>query len=195
MKDTLLIIFVKNIVLGKVKTRLAKTIGTQGAFEVYKYIVDGLEKETSKLDCEKHIYFSDVVIEEKWPNDTKLIQSEGDIGLRMKNAFQDAFSKGYKRVVLIGSDIPDVNAEIINEAFTKLNKKKAVFGPSEDGGYYLVGLSEMNESIFENIEWSTKKVLFQTLSKLDKYALVKELNDIDTVEDLIKSKINTIFNY
>ena len=189
MKDTLLIIFVKNIILGKVKTRLAKTIGTQGAFEVYKFIVEGLEKETAKLDCEKHIYFSDVVIQEKWPNDTKLVQSEGYIGLRMRNAFQDAFDKGYGRVALIGSDIPDVNAEIINDAFEKLNDYDTVFGPSEDGGYYLVGLSKMEDSIFKDIEWSTEKVLSQTLSRLDSYVLVQELNDIDTVEDLAKSSI------
>lgn len=195
MKDTLLIIFVKNIILGKVKTRLAKTIGTQGAFEVYKFIVDGLEKETSKLDSEKQIYFSDVVIGEKWPNDTKKVQSEGDIGVRMKNAFQEAFQEGYKRVVLVGSDIPDLTNEIIEKSFSKLKKSEVVIGPSEDGGYYLIGLNKMNTSLFENIEWSTEYVLNQTVSKVGSYSLVDELNDVDTIEDLEKSSIFEKFKW
>lgn len=195
MKDKLSIVFVKNIVLGKVKIRLAKTVGTQGAFEVYKHIVELLEIETSKLNSDKHIYFSDVIIEEKWPNDQKFVQQGTDIGERMQNAFQDAFDKGYKRVVLVGSDIPDLSAEIIEDAFSKLENCSTVFGPAEDGGYYLVGLSEMNKSIFKNIEWSTNKVLSQSLEKVEEYTLVKELNDIDTIEDLEKSSIKEQFKY
>ena len=191
----LLIIFVKNIVLGKVKTRLANTIGTQGAFEVYKYMVEKLEKETSNLSCEKHIYFSDVIIKEKWANDSKFLQSEGDIGERMRNAFKNAFNEGYEYVVLIGSDIPDLNAEILKEAFTKLETCKTVFGPAEDGGYYLVGLTEMNDAIFKDIDWSTAKVLNQTLSKVSDYQLLKILNDIDTYGDLKKSTIWHKFEY
>lgn len=195
MKDSLLIIFVKNIVLGKVKTRLAKTVGTQGAFEVYKHIVELLEIETSKLNCDKHVYFSDVIIEEKWSNDQKFVQQGTDIGERMQNAFQDAFDKDYKRVVLVGSDIPDLSAEIIEDAFNKLENCNTVFGPAEDGGYYLAGLSKMNKFIFKNIEWSTDKVLSQSLEKVEEYVLVNELNDIDTIEDLEKSSIKEQFKY
>ena len=193
MSEGLLLIFVKNILLGKVKTRLAVTIGNQGAYDVYKHIVALMEAETSKIDTERHIYFSDTIIEGKWLGDKKFVQSEGDIGVRMKNAFENAFEAGYKRVVLIGSDIPDITEEIINDAFCKLSENTSVIGPSEDGGYYLVGLTEMNESIFEGIDWSTEKVLNQTLSKLSDYALVKELNDIDTVDDLKKSTIASDF--
>ena len=195
MKDTLLIIFVKNIVLGKVKTRLAKTIGIQGAFEVYKHIVAQLENETSKVNHDKHIYFSDVVIKEKWPKDQKFVQSEGDIGMRMKNAFEEAFNQGYKRVVLVGSDIPDLTFKIIDSAFDELENHKTVFGPSEEGGYYLVGLNEMDVSIFEGVEWSTEQVLAQSLNKVSSYALVEELNDIDTIDDLRRSSIADKFPF
>ena len=97
MKRTLLIIFVKNIILGKVKTRLAKTIGTQAAFEVYKHIVGILEKETSNLSCDISVYFSDVIIDEKWPDAIKKVQKGKDIGERMKNAFKEAFDEGYEK--------------------------------------------------------------------------------------------------
>ena len=84
-QKTLLIIFVKNIRLGKVKTRLAKTIGNEGAFQVYKHLVKITENATDKLNTEKHIYFSDVIIEEKWPKTSKFVQKGVDLGGKMKN--------------------------------------------------------------------------------------------------------------
>ena len=193
MKDTLLIVFVKNIILGKVKTRLAKTIGTQGAFEVYKHIVEITELETSKMKSDTRIYFSDVVIEEKWSDSEKFVQKGKDLGERMKNAFIDGFSDGYKRIILIGSDLPDITSEIINEGLDQLKNKEVVFGPAEDGGYYLIGLTNVVHSIFEDKPWSTSSLLKLTLEELEKqnrsYHLLQKMNDIDTIEDLKKSTI------
>lgn len=193
MKDTLLIIFVKNIILGKVKTRLAKDIGTRGAFEVYKHIVDITEKETAKVDADVHIYFSDVIIKEKWKDYPKYVQQGADLGERMKNAFQQGFEQGYQRIVLIGSDLPDITSTIVEEGLEQLTTTPVVFGLAEDGGYYLIGLTHIIYSIFDEKPWSTSNLLQVTLDELKDqkvaYQLLPVLNDIDTLEDLKTSHL------
>jgi rSAM/selenodomain-associated transferase 1 len=197
MSKELLIVFVKNIKLGKVKTRLAKSIGNEGAFEVYKHLVEITEKATQKVKHEKHIYFSDVIIDEKWPNTPKFIQKGADLGEKMQNAFEKGFSDGYKKIILIGSDLPDISATIIQKGFDQLNNSEIVFGPAEDGGYYLVGMNKMYKSIFENKKWSTKELLKTTLLELDKnktkVSLLHKLNDIDNLDDLKRSSVANQF--
>lgn len=198
MSKKLLIVFVKNILLGKVKTRLAKTIGNQAAFEVYKHLVGITESETSKIkNCDVHIYFSDVIIDEKWLNQQKFVQHGDDLGERMMNAFKHGFDLGYENVVGIGSDLPDLNAEIINQGFEKLNSNDAVFGPSEDGGYYLIGMNKLLQCAFENKQWSTENLLSITIDELQEannsVAQLTTLNDIDTLEDLKSSSISNNF--
>lgn len=191
MSKNLLIVFVKNIILGKVKTRLAKTIGNDAAFSIYSELVAITEKATTKVKTDKHIYFSDEVISSKWKNDKKLVQKGADIGIRMQNAFQHGFDKGYENIILIGSDLPNISKEIIETGFEKLQQNDVVFGPAEDGGYYLIGMSKMNTSIFENKPWSQSDLLAVTLQELEVQnqlvELIETLNDIDTFEDLIAS--------
>jgi len=195
MQKQLLIIFVKNIVLGKVKTRLAKTIGNTGAFNVYKTLYNITQTETIKLDVTRHIYFSDVIINSSWPNDDKFIQNGSGIGERMLNAFKDGFSKGFDQVVLIGSDLPDISEHIINSGFNALKHSKVVLGPAQDGGYYLVGMKTLSPTIFLNKPWSQPSLLKETLAELNNYSLLKELNDIDTIDDLRNSSLNNQFTY
>jgi rSAM/selenodomain-associated transferase 1 len=191
MNKNLLIVFIKNIILGKVKTRLAETIGDVGAFKIYSELVQATEDATLKVNADKHIYFSDLVIPSKWEEDEKFVQRGANLGERMKNAFQDGFDKGYKNIVLIGSDLPNLSKEIIDRGFDGLQESEIVFGPAEDGGYYLVGMAKMNASIFENKPWSESKLLEITLHELNqefkKVTLIETLNDIDTYEDLITS--------
>ena len=191
MKKELLIIFVKNIKLGKVKTRLAKTIGDEAAFEVYKELVSLTENATNNQSLDKRIYFSDSVIETKWKNDFKTIQFGIDLGERMKNAFVDGFELGYENIILIGSDLPDISNSIIENGFKALQKSEVVFGPAEDGGYYLIGMSKLNAFIFEDKPWSQLNLLDVTLKQLNQqninFSLLEILNDIDTYEDLIAS--------
>ena len=194
-KSALLIVFVKNIKLGKVKTRLAKTMGDDAAFEVYKKLVSITEKATENVTVDKRIYFSDVIIESKWEGLPKYIQSGTDLGERMKNAFNAAFADGYSKVILIGSDLPDMKAEILEEAFSKLEKSEVVLGPAEDGGYYLLGMQKDRNFIFENMPWSKSNLLKMTENKLEKakvsHALLNTLNDIDNEHDLIASSFYT----
>lgn len=191
MTKSLVIVFVKNIKLGTVKTRLAKTIGDFGAFEVYSELVKITEKATQHLDIDKRIYFSNTVIDTKWKTDFKTVQNGVDLGERMLNAFKDGFEAGYEKIVLIGSDLPDINATHIKKGIEALTSCDVVFGPAEDGGYYLVGLSKMNTSIFTNKPWSQPNLLQFTLQELQtnnvSVSTLDTLNDIDTYEDLIAS--------
>lgn len=191
MTDALVIVFVKNIKLGTVKTRLAKTIGDFGAFEVYSELVKITEKATEELDIDKRIYFSNAVVDTKWKNDFKTVQKGIDLGERMLNAFNEGFAAGYKKIVLIGSDLPDINSSHIINGIKALDNSDVVFGPAEDGGYYLVGLSQPNTSIFVNKPWSQPTLLKETLQQLQKnnvtVSTLDTLNDIDTYEDLIAS--------
>jgi uncharacterized protein len=196
--EKLLIVFVKNILLGKVKTRLAKSIGDFGAFEVYKELVAITEAETDRIkDVDVHIYFSDQVIESKWPDKPKFVQEGADLGERMKNAFQNGFNMGYKRVIGVGSDLPDLSADIMNEGLETLVDADTVFGPSEDGGYYLVGMNRMIDCIFDDKEWSTEGLLEATQKDLKansySFKLLSELNDIDNIKDLKASSVSNKF--
>ncbi len=188
----LLIIFVKNIKLGKVKTRLAKTIGDEGAFEVYTQLVQITEKATENIDIDTVIYFSDTIINTKWAKVPKKVQSGNDLGKRMQNAFFDGFKQGYKSIVLIGSDLPEISTAIILNSFAALEKMEVVFGPAEDGGYYLIGMNSLIPMLFENKPWSKNNLLEITLQELSEenigFSLLETLNDIDTFEDLINSE-------
>lgn len=192
MSKDLVIVFVKNIKLGKVKTRLAKTIGHQAAIEVYKALLNVTESATKNLKIPIRVYFSDEVIKTKWGNNFKAVQKGSDLGERMKNAFLKGFEDGFDRIVLIGSDLPDINASHILKGLNALERTQVVFGPAVDGGYYLVGMSKMNIQIFENKPWSQSNLLEETLLELHKLNIsvstLDELNDVDTYEDLIASE-------
>ena len=191
MPKQLLIVFVKNPQFGKVKTRLAKTIGNKKALEVYKKLLAITEKSTQNINVDCHIYFSDFIEENYWKNTPKFVQKGNHIGERMANAFEDSFKQGYQQIILIGSDIPDINKTIINNGFKALETKSFVFGPAEDGGYYLVGMKYYLSSIFKRKPWSQPSLLEETLIELKQnnqsYTLLETLNDIDTFEDLKSS--------
>ncbi|MCL6294058.1 TIGR04282 family arsenosugar biosynthesis glycosyltransferase [Jejuia spongiicola] len=188
MTKELIIVFVKNIKLGKVKTRLAKTIGNQGAFEVYSELVKITENATENIPIDKRIYFSDAVIKSKWGAHYKAVQEGNNLGERMKNAFIKGFEDGYNRIVLIGSDLPEINSSHIKNGLQALKTNNVVFGPAIDGGYYLVGMTKMYDFIFDNKPWSQSNLLDVTSKELKQnntsFALLNSLNDIDTFEDL-----------
>ena len=191
MNKSLVIVFVKNIKLGTVKTRLAKTIGDFGAFEVYSELVKITEEATEQLDIDKRIYFSNAIVDHQWKGEFKAVQHGADLGERMLNAFKDGFNEGYEKIVLIGSDLPDINSTHIKNGLDALTTNEVVFGPAEDGGYYLVGMSKLNPEIFTNKPWSQPNLLQLTLQELQSNKIsvgtLDTLNDIDTYEDLIAS--------
>jgi hypothetical protein len=189
MTKDLLIIFAKNPVLGHCKTRLAAGIGAQNALDVYKILLAHTAAVTQEINKKKVVFYSQEILENDiW--DPKLfdkqLQCQGDLGKKMLHAFHWGFEQGYQNIVLIGTDLIDLKSTDIEEAFTSLDKNKAVFGPATDGGYYLIGLSEKNPKLFQNIPWSTSAVLNMSLKNLNlgSFHLLKPKNDIDQKEDL-----------
>ncbi|WP_067147213.1 TIGR04282 family arsenosugar biosynthesis glycosyltransferase [Pseudotamlana agarivorans] len=188
MNKALVIVFVKNAKPGKVKTRLAKTIGNEKAVEIYQALLEITERATENILTDVSIHYSEFIDNSLWKGAHKTTQQGQDLGERMKNAFQNAFQQGYQRVVLIGSDLPSLTNEHLNNALENLLKTEVVFGPAQDGGYYLVGLSKMHACIFENKPWSQTQLLEVTLQELSEKNIsvtkLETLNDIDTFEDL-----------
>ena len=192
-QDNLLIIFVKNAIPGKVKTRLAKTMGEQKAMEVYQQLLKYTHKATYKLPMDKAVYYSDSIeTGDIWDTGDykKLVQEGSDLGKRMLNAFKAGFSKNYKKVIIIGSDCPEITPKIITEAFDALPQNNFVIGPTHDGGYYLLGMASLYAILFKNKRWSSDEVLHDTLVDIrnmnGSYKLLKELTDIDREDDLMQ---------
>ena len=192
MKNAL-ILFVRHPELGKVKTRLAKDIGEQAALNIYVQLLQHTRDITYALDCDKFVFYTDEIIENDiWEEACylKRKQCAGDLGERMKYAFDELFHAGYDKVIIIGSDCPGLSSGFIITAFEVLNEMDAVLGPAADGGYYLLGLTKMEEGIFKCKQWSTDSVLADTICDLNnfglRYFLLPALHDVDTKNDLDK---------
>lgn len=188
--ENLLLIFIKNPLPGKVKTRLAKDLGEEKAVEFYKKLLKITRTEAEKTKSVKWLCYGDFINEDdEWTADffEKKLQSGNNLGERMSMFFKKGFEAGFKRIVIIGSDCPDIQSSDLNGAFDILKKSDAVIGPANDGGYYLLGLSK-NVDLFQNKEWSTESVFEDTLDDFKKenltFQIIEEKIDLDTVEDL-----------
>lgn len=189
VEKNLLLIFVKNPVIGKVKTRIAKHLGNKKALEIYNFLLDHSVQITTPVDVVKQVYYS----EEIWYNDiwdnriySKRSQEGSDLGERMGNAIKNGFNEGFTNIILIGSDIFDLNQHIIENAFLELKNHDYVLGPAEDGGYYLIGMKSLNSEVFKNKNWGTSSVLQETLDDLKEKDLkiLETLNDVDVFGDI-----------
>ncbi|WP_088323715.1 TIGR04282 family arsenosugar biosynthesis glycosyltransferase [Polaribacter tangerinus] len=189
MEENLLIIFTRNPELGKVKTRLAKKIGAEKALEIYKFLLQKTKEVTSKVTASKVVYYSVKVRDNDiWPNAVfqKKQQKGTDLGERMYNAFENGFNDGYKKILIIGSDLYDLTSEKIDNAFKSLEKNEVVLGPAKDGGYYLLGMKTIHKNLFVNKKWGGPTVIQDSLNDLadKKVFLLPILNDIDIFEDI-----------
>ena len=192
-KDALLI-FTRNPIKGTVKTRLAKTIGEEAALRVYLFLLEHTAAITQRVKADKFVYYAGgQPTEDVWDPDifVKKNQWGDDLGARMYNAFHEAFEKGYTKVIVIGSDLYDLQTRQLDEAFVALDTHEAVIGPAEDGGYYLLGLKKPCKAIFQNKKWGTSQVLNDTLKNLThmKVALLETRNDVDVYEDIEGQKV------
>lgn len=186
MGSSNLIIFARPLVHGKVKNRLAAQVGHKKALEVYEKLFNHTMNVAVESKFPFTIYYSDP-FNHRDP-DSK-VQLGRDIGERMANALELELTNQKKdKICLIGSDCLEITAEIISDAFTQLEHFDVVLGPAKDGGYYLIGLKQPNATLFESIDWSTSKVLAQTLRKAQALGLsvhlLPELADVDTASDL-----------
>ena len=193
--ETGLILFIRYPQPGKVKSRLAATLGTRKAAHVYRLCCEIIFSELEGLpeSVEKYLFYSDPEDREQvinWVGNKFLTapQVGGDIGRRMADAFSKVFQQGAAKSILIGADLPDLSAAVVEEAIAALDESDIVLGPSHDGGYYLLGMKRIHEDLFKDIPWGTEQVLERTREKVRNLALscslLPVLRDIDTGEDL-----------
>lgn len=194
MSKNLLLIFTRNPELGKVKSRLAQGVGEKNALEIYKTLLQHTKDVVIQTECTKRVGYSvKVRTEDIWDNKLfeKFKQEGEDLGDRMYHAFAKAYSDGYKNVLIIGSDLYDLQPKHIEEAFKALDKNDVVIGPAQDGGYYLLGMNHLIKEVFYHKNWGSDTVFKDTISDLktkEVYRL-ETLNDIDYAEDLKGYKI------
>ncbi len=190
MKNAL-IIFVRNPVLGKVKTRLAKTMGDENALKVYKALLRKTHETVKGLNCDKYIFYhGSINNNDSWPASIykKEVQVTGTLGEKMAAASEQIFDKGYEKLLIIGSDCYALTPEIIEEAFIKLSTAEVVIGPATDGGYYLIGQTRFIPALFALEEWSTPQVLQQTIDVCTAHGIpvfkLPMLSDVDEEKDI-----------
>lgn len=190
-KTSLLIIFVRNPELGKVKTRLAAAIGDEKALEVYRRLLSHTRDITRPLQLDKVVFFSEAPSEPCFweaANYGQQIQQPGDLGEKMAGAFRLGFEQGYGRVGIIGSDCYELTTDILQQGFALLQNHDLVAGPAADGGYYFLGLKRLVPELFVHKAWSSSSVLEDTLADARRIgltcALLPTLTDVDEVQDL-----------
>ena len=198
--ESALVIFAKAPVPGQVKTRLCPPLTADEAATLHgSFVLDTLERTKLavaklKLRCDRHLacapssslaFFK--ILEERQA--VPVIDQEGDdLGTRMNHAFERMFLDGYQRVLIVGTDVPTLPVGFYKDALTLLATNDVVLGPALDGGYYLIGLKKPRPALFENLPWSTDRVLGMTREKADALglstALLPEWRDVDTIDDL-----------
>jgi hypothetical protein len=191
-KNKAVILFARDLILGQVKTRLSSLFDDETILRLYTcFVEDSLEKirQVDNADCFVGISPSNISgffngIED---SDTRLFIQQGkDLGDKMRQAFVDRFSDGYKKVVIIGSDSPSLPVSYINQALN--SDKDLMLGPSTDGGYYLIAMTGKVSEVFDGIAWGTEQVLDETLNRVKKVGVSLELlpvwYDVDFPEDL-----------
>jgi rSAM/selenodomain-associated transferase 1 len=189
-------LFVKNPVPGRVKTRIAATTGPERAAEIYRELVARV--------CKALPVATPVIVLFDPPSERETVkdwlspllprvagwepQINGDLGARLRQAFAGAFAAGWEQVAVIGSDCVDISPAIFEETWSGLEGADAVIGPSDDGGYYLLALRAEQPGLFENVRWSTEHTLEDTLSRGAKlrFHRLPVLRDVDTEADWVR---------
>lgn len=198
MKNAL-ICFLKYPEPGHVKTRLAKDLGEYSAANIYRAMAERVITEVYPLENSYDLLlYADpthsIETFKSWIGESWSFREQqgSDLGQRLNAAVNWAFEAEYQRVAVIGSDCVGMDQAFIEEMFSDLANNDFIIGPSTDGGYYLLGLSQPSSWLFEGIEWSTNSVLETTIDKIEmRDFTVKQLQekiDVDTLEDLLAFK-------
>ena len=194
----LLLIFCKNPIPGKVKTRLAKTIGIQDAKAVYDQLCAHTRKVATQWGGTVAVWHAyGIPPHNPWKvlGPFQFEQQGDDLGQRMAHAFRWGFKQGYKKISIIGSDLWTLTSEDLTQAFAAMDTHSVVWGPATDGGYYLLGLTQMQEALFKNLPWSQPKLLEISRKRIpsETQYLLRQQNDIDTLEDLAAHPKGAVF--
>lgn len=192
-----LIVYAKRPLPGHAKTRLGAAIGAEQAAGVYArllytYLLDLLRADltdtqiTLAVACPADVPFFAAA----FPELAVRPQVGGDLGQRMAASFAQAFAQGADAVVLTGSDVPDLDAHLVQAAFDALETAPVAVGPATDGGYYLIGLRAPGAPLFDGIEWGTDRVLAQTEALIQARGIsavyLPEQFDVDTTDELLR---------
>jgi uncharacterized protein len=192
----ILIIFSRYPEAGKTKTRMIPALGREGAAELQRKMTEHTLATAIALGSSRkvaiaiHFAGGDLPLMQKWlgANLNYIPQVGGDLGKKMQSAFDLAFASGNQRVVIIGTDCPDLDQTILTKAFNGLQHHDLVLGVAEDGGYYLIGLNRPIPELFQQIAWGTDQVLNQTAKIAQKLNLevnyLTTLADVDRPQDL-----------
>lgn len=189
-----LILFVKAPRIGTVKTRLQPELTPEQSLLLYQAMVEDLVQQFDDVGfCDLKIFFHPADAYEEMKNWLGSAleyfpQHGNDLGEKMHRAIVEMLDQKYKKVALIGSDIPTMDSTALVQAFTALDDYDVVLGPCNDGGYYLIGMKQPQPGLFETIDWSTSAVLRQTIQRaqmagLDVFQLPQK-SDLDTFADL-----------
>lgn len=172
------------------KTRLAEELGDRAALGVYRKLLEATRGVSDQMEVRRQVWYSQAAEEDDgWPpaRYEKYVQQGKGLGARMEHAFRQAFEEGAAKAVIIGSDCPGLRPGHLRQAYRALGQADVVAGPSEDGGYYLLGMNRLHPPLFSGIDWSTGRVLEQTLRACRRqgleWALLETLNDVDTKDD------------
>jgi rSAM/selenodomain-associated transferase 1 len=195
--STLIIVFAKAPQAGRVKTRLAATLGDAGAAKLHARLVDRTVRMAVAADCgpvelhgapASHSFLRALALRYAI---ALRPQADGDVGKRMYGAFRKGL-RMHRRVILIGSDCPTMNAADLRRAARLLRGCDAIFAPAEDGGYPLIGLARNSPSLFDGVAWGTSKVMEQTRERLGmlgwRWQALRMLWDVDRPADLARLK-------
>lgn len=188
-----LVIFAKNPVPGQVKTRLCPPLSPEECAALYRCMLIDTVSRVRSLKADTIIFYDGEAgfFQQQFPA-LQLIRQEGSsLGERLSHAFATVHALGYGPTVVIGTDAPDLPVSFIAQAFEQLRQDRdLVFGPAEDGGYYLVGLKAPCRCVFEDIPWSTSEVLEKSLDRAEEAALSLGLlpgwYDVDNIDDLYR---------
>lgn len=202
MNNEYLIVFTRYPEVGKTKTRLIPVLGAEGAANLQRQMTEHTLNQVKEVQINRSlsigIYFSggNAKLMQNWLGDNFIYyyQSDGDLGMRMANAFQTCFNNKINHpsletsVAIIGIDCPSLNSQIMNQAFDSLLRSELVIGPAVDGGYYLMGMRRFIPQLFQGINWGTSEVMKQTIQIAETLGLaiayLPTLADIDRPEDL-----------
>lgn len=190
-KSNALVIFVKNARRGHVKTRLASSLGEDKALSIYLALCERVRNVCLGFSGKCYVYYSEYIPSEPdvWEDDFFIKRKQypvADLGLRMQAAFNELLPV-HSSVRLIGTDIPHLSNDLLEESIHLLKNTDLILGPSDDGGYYLIGMKKPNYFLFNNMTWSVDTVLSETIQRISRntatYHLLKTLPDIDTADD------------
>jgi uncharacterized protein len=190
-----IILFTRVPVSGQTKTRLMPFLNGNECANLHKAFIKDIYKTCKKVQCDILIYCTPIeekqMLQDIIENENSFYKQVGNsLGEKMRNALKKSFELSYESCVLIGTDIPTIKADYLKEAFLNLEKNDIVINPTEDGGYYLIGMKRDYPSIWNIKKYGTNTVIKDTILQIEKYGLSVKVgatcSDIDTKEDLMQ---------